>query len=230
MLRDRNLSPFAVFNSSGRLSLSRSILFLPTAPRKRSASKPSQFCSSSALHSKIGGGVQSRARDVAPAICATRTDIRLHISAARKPAVEPTPTSTAIRRCSIDDLWRPAPSADNFRLMPSPRDVVSTRSTHSALHQTRALGSSLRTDSSLPARALCDAATHPRVVRQRRDDGCTRYGGAAQSNGAGISSARRAIALEQRNYVPWASRASARMPHEEVAQIACFLTQCVWRS
>jgi hypothetical protein len=223
MPRDCNLSPLAVFNSSGRLSLSRSILFPPTAPRKRSASKPSQSYSSSASQSKIGGGVQSRARDVAPAtICATRTDTRLHISAARKPAVEPTPTSTAIRRCSSDDGWRFALSADNFRLIPSPGDVVSTRSTHSAHHQTRAPGSSLRTDSSLPASAPCDAATHPRVVRQRRDDGCTRYGSAAQSNGAGISSTRRAIALEQRNYVPWAPRASARMPNEQAARLACF--------
>jgi hypothetical protein len=40
------------------------------------------------------------------------------------------------------------------------------------------------TGSSPPGRAPCDAATYPRVVRERRDDRRTRYVGAAQSNGA----------------------------------------------
>ena len=46
----------------------------------------------------------------------------------------------------------------------------------------------------------------------------------------GVSSTRRAIALEQGNCVPSASRAPARIPPEEVTRLVCSLTQRVWRS
>jgi hypothetical protein len=184
MPRDCNLCPFAVFNSGASLSLSRSTFFRSTAPRERSVSKPSQSCRSSVLQSKICGGAQSRARDVVSAICTTPTNTHFHASVTHNLAVEPAPTSVAFRRRPIDDRCRVALSADQSFLIPPPHDVQSTRNTYRVHHHTQTLGSSSTTSSSLPAHPLCNAATHPRVVRQLRDDRSMQYKGATQSNGA----------------------------------------------
>jgi hypothetical protein len=145
-------------------------------------------------------------------------------------------------------------------------------------HQTRALGSS-RASSALPVRAVCDAATRLPVLRERRDDKCTRCTDAAQSNGAaqeideqlparghrlrpthgwadsemtafrplspghaniklnallctefrqciGTSPTRRAIAVDRRNCISCASRVSASMLIEDIAESILLPMSC----